>query len=168
MKRSNLALIGMPGAGKSTFGVVLAKALAMTFIDTDLLLQSRYQASLQTQLDNHGVAALRQREAELIRQLDCEHSVIATGGSAVYSPAAMAQLQQLGRIIYLQASEPVLRQRIHNMQCRGIASPPEHSFNTIYRERTPLYEQYAELTLNTDNEVHWERAIGEVTRWLNG
>lgn len=153
---TNIVLIGMPGSGKSTFGVLLAKIAAKAFIDTDLLIQSDFNASLQSQLDEFGYQELRHREAQVLLKIACENTVIATGGSAVYSDEAMRHLAKTGVLVYLQASEKTLEQRINNMASRGIAKAPEQSFQQLYQQRVPLYEQYASLTINTEQPEHIE------------
>lgn len=156
MNKSNIVLIGMPGVGKSTFGVVLAKVAAKAFIDTDLLLQNQYEASLQNQLDLFGYQELRRREAEILLDLRARNAVIATGGSAVYSAEAMQHLAKKGTIVYLQASENTLLGRINNMASRGIAKAAEQSFHDVYQERVPLYERYADITLDVNSAANAE------------
>jgi shikimate kinase len=145
---NNVVLVGMPGAGKSTLGVLLAKALGYDFVDSDLLIQRRAEQTLAAYIQSHGYAALRALEAEVIQTLVLERTVIATGGSAVYSVDAMSHLQAMGRIIYLRCPLAVLRQRIEGAEDRGIAAPAGQSLSDIEAERTPLYAGYANLTLD--------------------
>ena len=145
---NNVVLVGMPGAGKSTLGVLLAKALGYDFVDSDLLVQRRAEQTLAAYIQNYGYAALRGLEAEVIQTLVLERTVIATGGSAVYSVDAMTHLQALGRIVYLRCPLAVLRQRIEGAEDRGIAAPTGQSLSDIEAERTPLYNGYANLTLD--------------------
>ncbi|MBA1145753.1 shikimate kinase [Ectothiorhodospiraceae bacterium WFHF3C12] len=140
----------MPGAGKSTVGVLLAKALALGFVDTDLLIQSAEGRTLQDIVDSEGHFALRRIEERELRRLNVTHQVIATGGSAVYSPAAMDALRARGIVTYLRASLDTLNARITNQGTRGIAKGPEQSFADVYSERTPLYERYAEVIVDCD------------------
>ena len=148
--KSNIVLIGMPGSGKSTIGVILAKRSAHDFIDTDLLIQSDTQRSLQDIMDQDGYLALRTIEARVLRTLDVDNHVISTGGSAVYSDTAMQHLRKKGTIIYLEVSLDTLRTRITDYETRGIAKRPEQSFDELYIERTQLYRRYADLTITGD------------------
>lgn len=144
----NIVLIGMPGVGKSTLGVLLAKQQAMDFVDTDLLIQHEQQRTLQHILDERGYVALRQMEADILCTINCNNSVIATGGSAVYCPAAMNHLKTNGIVVYLSCDLAVLKQRIDNLETRGIASPPQQSLLDIFNERTALYSTYADITVD--------------------
>lgn len=146
-QRPNLILIGMPGAGKSTIGVLLAKELARDFVDTDLLIQLRKGKTLQDILLEEGHEALRAIEAEVLQSVSGEGLVIATGGSAVYSESAMAHLRRQGQTIYLQLPLEIIRQRITNPDTRGLAKPEGQSLEELYQERLPLYQRYADITI---------------------
>ena len=148
----NISLIGMPGAGKSTVGVVLAKQMGMQFIDTDILIQIREHATLEQILQQQGYLALRAIEGQIIQQLDVQNSVIATGGSAVYNQGAMQNLQRLGKVVYLRVSPQQLSERLGDFAQRGIAAATTISLAQLLEERTPLYEQYAQYALNSE---HW-------------
>ena len=148
----NISLIGMPGAGKSTVGVVLAKQMGMQFIDTDILIQIREHATLEQILQQQGYLALRAIEGQIIQQLDVRNSVIATGGSAVYNQGAMQNLQRLGKVVYLRVSPQQLSERLGDFAQRGIAAATTTSLAQLLEERTPLYEQYAQYALNSE---HW-------------
>ena len=149
--RKNLALIGMPGSGKSTFGQAVAKAFAMAFIDTDDLIVDAFSKPLQDQLDEVGYLELRRREEAVISQLSCESTIIATGGSAVYGTTAMAHLAESSVIAYLEVSEAELLRRIDNMATRGIAKAEGQSFSEMMQERVALYQHYADVTLCAEN-----------------
>ena len=153
MTKSNLVLIGMPGVGKSTVGVVLAKHLGMNFIDTDLLIQSRAGARLQQIINKRGLNYFLELEEQVIVDLSEQRSVIATGGSVIYSPLAMDALRRDGHLIYLKISLPQLQQRIDDMGERGVVIEKNQSFSDLYDSRTRLYEQYAELTVDCDNQT---------------
>nr|WP_282755678.1 shikimate kinase [Desulfuromonas thiophila] len=146
----NLTLIGMPGAGKSTLGVVLAKRLSLGFVDTDVLIQVNRGKALQQILDEAGYLELRRIEEEEILRLQVERHVIATGGSAVYSAAAMAHLQRLSTIVFLDVAFDEICRRIHNFDSRGIACAPGQSFAELYQERLLLYRRYAEITIDAN------------------
>ncbi len=148
MRTSNLVLIGMPGAGKSTVGVLLAKALGMSYLDTDLLLQEREGRLLQELIEAEGTAEFLRREEALILALEARGAVIATGGSAVYGPAAMERLMRDGTIVYLKAALEALERRVMNMASRGIVMPKGSTLAGLYAERAPLYEKYADLTFD--------------------
>lgn len=149
--RSNIVLIGMPGSGKSTIGVILAKRTSHDFIDTDLLIQSAEHRSLQDILDQDGYLRLREIEARVLQGLDLENHVISTGGSAVYSDEAMQHLRSIGVCVYLDVSVETLRKRITDYETRGIAKRPDQSFADLFDERTRLYRKYADITINGDN-----------------
>ena len=163
-----VVLIGMPGAGKSTVGVLVAKHLGLGFVDTDILIQERAGRRLQQILDEAGYRELRRLEEEAILALHAGGAVIATGGSAVYSERAMRHLGALGRIVYLKAGCGLLAARIDDYERRGIANPGGQRFEEIYLERTPLYERYADAVVAVDGLSHEEvaravmAAVGEL------
>lgn len=155
----NIILIGMPGAGKSTVGVILAKTLGMQFIDTDILIQQQTGRKLQEILDTDGPDAFRQIEEETILSLAGQdqkeqsashfsaYAVIATGGSVVWSRAAMEHVKAIGVVVYLEISYPEMEKRIRNITTRGIVLLPGQTLRTMYESRVPLYEQYADYTI---------------------
>ena len=147
----NIVLIGMPGSGKSTVGVILAKMTSRNFIDTDVLIQVSQGRSLQTIVDNDGYLVLRQVEEEEILALNCKHHVIATGGSAVYGPKAMEHLKSNGIIIFIDVDLPTLESRVTDYKSRGLAIPPGQSFAELFEERLKLYKQYADVTIHATN-----------------
>jgi shikimate kinase len=152
---TNLILIGMPGAGKSTIGKLLAELTKLGFLDTDLLLEAREGRSLQQIVDQDGYLGMRAAEERLILSLDCAHQVIATGGSVIYSESAMQHLQNLGRIIFLHLALAELLPRLADLDTRGLVRRPGQSITDLYAERLPLYRRYADLTidcLNLDQE----------------
>lgn len=145
--RANIVLIGMPGSGKSTTGVVLAKQCGRAFIDTDVLIQTQQGRSLQEIVDKDGYLALRAIEERVLLALSVDNSVIATGGSAVYSEAAMAHLRSNGVIVFLDADRETLEARVRDFAKRGLAKRPDQTFSELYEERRPLYERYANVTV---------------------
>lgn len=145
--KTNLTLIGMPGAGKSTVGIILAKNLGLGFIDTDVLIQINRQKTLQQILDESDHLNLRAIEEEEILKLNISHHVIATGGSAAYSEKAMVHLQRISTIIFLKVSFEEIERRIRNFATRGIAKSREQTFGELFDERQVLYHRYAEIVL---------------------
>jgi shikimate kinase len=143
----NIILIGMPGAGKSTVGVLLAKRLGYQFVDTDLLLQTQQNRRLQQIIAENGLDAFKRLEEEILCNLQASHSVVATGGSAVYSQRAMARLKQLGLLVFIDIPLAVLLQRVNDMDSRGLVIGPDETYEDLYRERQPLYRKYAEVTI---------------------
>lgn len=150
-EEKNLVLIGMPGSGKSTIGVLLAKKTSRDFLDTDVLIQSHEHRSLQDIVDNDGYMALREIEEKWVTTLQVENTVISTGGSVVYSDNSMAHLAQNGIIIFLDVALDILQQRITDYDQRGIARRPDQSFKELFAERAELYQRYADITIASGN-----------------
>ncbi|MFK7830371.1 MAG: shikimate kinase [Congregibacter sp.] len=140
---TTISLIGMPGVGKSTVGVILAKLIGLEFSDTDLAIQARESRSLQDILENDGHLRLRAIEEEVLLNVALENRVLATGGSVIYSATAMQRLEAAGPVVYLRADVNTLVERVALNPQRGIASGASQTFEDIYAERTPLYERYA-------------------------
>jgi shikimate kinase len=154
--RSNVVLIGMPGSGKSTVGVILAKQTARDFIDGDVIIQTSEGRSLQDIVDRDGYMALRRIEERVLLGISLRNHVIATGGSAVYSQAAMFHLKSDGIVVFLDADLPTLAGRIHDFGTRGLAKSPGQSFADLYEERLPLYRRYADLVIQCGKLTHEE------------
>ncbi|HHW49801.1 MAG TPA: shikimate kinase [Clostridiaceae bacterium] len=148
----NLVLIGMPASGKSTIGVLLAKTLGMDFIDTDLLIQKSEGALLQDIIINKGIDRFIQIEQEIITKLNCTNCVIATGGSAVYGEKAMEHLKLNGIVVYLEASYEEIKRRLTNIKSRGIVFVKGQDLFSLYNERMPLYQKYADISINCDGK----------------
>ncbi len=148
MLKQNIVLIGMPGAGKSTIGVLLAKTLGMAFVDTDLLIQEKAGRLLQEIIVEDGVAAFLRFEENVICDLQATQSVIATGGSAVYSKRAVDHLKKTGLLVYLNLPYDEIERRIDNMSTRGIAIEQGRTLRDLYDERIALYEKYADLIVD--------------------
>ncbi len=145
----NIVLIGMPGAGKSTIGVLLAKRMAMDFVDTDVLIQTSQQRTLQTIVDADGQAALRKIEEDVLLSLTRQHCVIATGGSAVYSVRAMNYLKTNSVVVFLDVDLATLEARVKDFSERGLAKDPDQTFAQLFAERLPLYQKYADITIKS-------------------
>ncbi len=151
--KSNVVLIGMPGAGKSTLGIVLAKILGMNFVDADLLIQSQCDKTLQKIIDACGPDGFIEVENQVLSEIDESNAVISTGGSAVYSHAAMEHLSEIGLIVYLKITYEELKNRLSDLQERGVVlkGGMSMSLEDLYKERQPLYEEYAELVVDVND-----------------
>lgn len=147
---NNIVLIGMPGAGKSTIGVVLAKVLGKKFIDTDILIQEREQKLLQEILDEKGTMEFLKIEEKVLMSAAFKNTVIATGGSAVYSESAMENLKRNGISIYLKLPYNEIKNRLQDITTRGVVMGNNQSLLDIYKERIPLYEKYADLEVDCE------------------
>ena len=147
----NIILIGMPACGKSTVGVVLAKTMGKSFLDTDLLIQEREGDILQNLVDKLGYEHFVKLEEKAIETVKVVNTVIATGGSVVYSHIAMEHLKELGRTIYLKLPYEVVDERLHNISTRGIAMGKGETLKSLYEKRVPLYEQYADIVIEGEN-----------------
>lgn len=148
----NLILIGMPGSGKSSVGVVLAKALGLRFLDADLLIQEREGALLQQLIDRRGVDAFLDLERDVICSLDCRGTVVAPGGSCVCREESIAHMRRLGTVVYLQLSLSEVEGRVTNLATRGVALEPGQTIADVYRYRAPLYQRCAHLTVPADGQ----------------
>jgi len=155
--KSNIVLIGMPASGKSTLGVQLAKWLSMGFIDTDLLVQARVGTSMQTFQDANGMADYQALECDTVQAVVCENCVVATGGSAVYCDGAMAHLQSLAKIIFLDVPMDEIKQRIGDISERGVVIQSGMTLNDLHAERRPLYLKHADVVIDcsgkTENQL---------------
>lgn len=168
MMPSNIVLVGMPGSGKSTVGVILAKLTGRDFIDTDILIQSTDGRSLQEILDSDGYLALRGIEERILCGLSCRNHVIATGGSAVYSRSAMEHLRTDGVVVFLDVDLAVLESRDLALESRGIAKRPDQSFAELFQERSALYTAYADLVIACSGLSHERVCVEIMERLLRG
>lgn len=150
---SNIILIGMPGCGKSTVGVVLAKTLGIGFVDTDLIIQQREKRLLQNIIDADGIDYFLDCEAQAVKTVDCDNSVIATGGSVVFREEAISHLKKNGKIFYLNVPLDEIKRRLNNISTRGIAAKKDDSIENIFLERSPLYEKYADFIIDLTNST---------------
>lgn len=165
MKKKNMILIGMSGAGKSTLGVLLAKALGKHFTDTDIIIQQQTGKLLQEIIDTEGVSEFMSIEEEIVSSLNLENTVIATGGSVVYSEKAMHALKRNGIVIYLLVDYEELAKRLSNITTRGIVFKGSNDLHSVYEERLPLYDKYADITVNSTGKGI-EDSIAEIIRAL--
>ncbi len=163
---NNLALIGMPGAGKSTLGVLLAKRTARSFLDTDLLIQKAEGAPLQQIIEQRGVESFRSIEERIVLELDGSSCVIATGGSVVYSQAAMEHLGRLGQRIYLDVPFAELERRLGDLDKRGVIRAPGQDIESLLAERRALYERWADIRVDCGNLAH-DATVDAIIRALD-
>ncbi len=162
----NIVLIGMPASGKSTVGVILAKVLGMNFIDTDLVIQNREEALLHEIIKSKGVEGFLKCEEDAVLSLDTDNSVIATGGSVVYSEKGMKHLSEAGKVVYLKVDKKELFSRLKNINERGVVLRGGESLEEMYDERSVLYEKYAELVIEEVNSSI-EDTVGKIIDSLN-
>lgn len=150
MKKSNIVLIGMPGVGKSTIGVVLAKVLGYDFIDADLVIQEKEKKLLREIIAEVGAEGFIEVENRINSSIEAEHSIIATGGSVVYGAEAMAHLKEIGTILYLKLPYEELQKRLRDIKGRGVVLKDGQTLKDLYDERVPLYEKYADLIVDEE------------------
>lgn len=146
--KNNIVLIGMPGAGKSTVGVLLAKALNYDFVDTDLIIQKENNKKLFEIIEEKGLEEFIRIENETLGRLETKGAVIATGGSAIFGKEAMEHLSNMGHIVYIRLSCQEIIRRVNNITTRGIAMKKGKTMEDVYKERVPLYEKYADITVD--------------------
>ena len=146
----NIVLIGMPGVGKSTIGVLLAKHLGYSFLDTDIFIQATEGKTLQQLIQKHGISDFCELEQDYILSISLSCHVIATGGSVVYGNAAMKHLKADSVVIHLELSLDRLQKRLNDLDARGVAIAPGRDLSDLYAERHPLYLKYADQTVETD------------------
>ncbi len=163
--KSNIILIGMPAAGKSTIGVLLAKTILKGFVDTDLIIQSRYGCGLCDIIEKEGTDAFLQIENDIICSEEYRNSVVATGGSAVYGEGAMSHLKADGIAVYLEISLDEIKKRIGNITTRGVAMKNGTTLEELYEERLPLYNKYADITVSCNNKTA-EEIVTEIVERL--
>ncbi|MBQ7837645.1 MAG: shikimate kinase [Clostridia bacterium] len=159
----NIVLIGMPGAGKSTIGVLLAKSTLMDFTDTDLLIQKKYSSALCDIINEKGIDEFLKIENDVICEAEFHNCVVATGGSAVYGEKAMEKLKNSGTVVYLKVDAAELKKRINNIHTRGIAMKEGTTIDELYSERAPLYEKYADITVDCASLTP-EQCVDEIIR----
>lgn len=151
-EKSNIVLIGMPGAGKSTLGVVLAKIINFDFLDADLVIQKKYGQTLQAIINERGPLGFIEAENHALKEIDVRNTIVSTGGSAVYSAEAMEHLRQQGTVVYLKISYEELTKRLGDLQERGVVMKGGMgmSLADLYEERLPLYQQWADITVDVE------------------
>ncbi len=163
---AHISLIGMPGVGKSTVGVLLAKAISWSFLDTDVCIQVTEERRLPDMIQTEGIEAFVRMEQRYVLSLDRRRHVIATGGSVVYGPAAMQHLKSLGAIVHLDLPLNLLENRLQNLNGRGLAMAPGQTLHGIYQQRHSLYREYADLTVPCEGRSQ-EEIVDEVVTGLS-
>lgn len=164
-KKDNIILIGMPGAGKSTVGVLLAKALTYNFLDTDISIQRRENRRLQDIIEESGLEAFVDIENRVLSRLEVDGCVIATGGSAIYGEKAMEHLKTIGTVVYIRLSLEEIERRVCNITTRGIAMKKGMTLADVYEERVPLYEKYADIIVDGE-KTSIEQCVERVIKQL--
>lgn len=161
MKRTNIVLIGMPGVGKSTVGVILAKVLGYRFVDADLVIQETEGRLLHEIIEAEGAEGFIAVEERVNSRIEAEHAIIATGGSVVYGSRAMEHLREIGVIIYLKLPYEELNRRLHDIKGRGVVLKSGQTLRDLYDEREPLYEKYADYTID-EYQLNVEETIEKI------
>jgi len=159
----NIILIGMPGAGKSTVGVVLAKVLGYKFLDSDLVIQEKEGKLLSQLIEENGDAGFIEIENDVNKSIEVEHAVIATGGSAVYGTEAMEHFKNIGTVIYLEVPFEEIKNRVGSLKDRGVVSNGKENIEDIYADRVALYEKYADVIIK-----EWDIPIRETVKKILG
>lgn len=162
----SIILIGMPGSGKSTVGVILAKSLGIDFVDTDLLIQRREKRLLQDIIDKDGIDFFLDSERDTVLDVNEKNAVIATGGSVILREDAMNHLKKLGKVIFLDVSVNELERRLSNIKTRGVAAEKGESVKDIYDKRFLLYKKFADITVNADS-LSCEQTVNIICERLN-
>ena len=165
MQSSNIILIGMPGVGKSTIGVILAKLLGYQFLDADLLIQQQEKKLLKDIICERGTDEFIEIENRVNAGIVAEHTVIATGGSVVYGKEAMRHLKEIGTVVYLEVSYHTIEKRLADIKGRGVVLRENQSLLDLYEERTPLYEKYADVKV-TEEHLNVEQTIERLVEEL--
>ncbi len=164
--KKNIVLIGMPGVGKSTVGVILAKLIGYKFVDTDLIIQEKEKKLLREIISEQGIDGFIETENRILSSIDMKEAVIATGGSVVYGNDAMKKLSEKSIVVYLKLDYNKLKYRLGNIKNRGVVIRNGQSLNGLYKERVPLYEKYADVTID-ENGCNVEKTVSKILAAVN-
>ena len=159
---NNIVLIGMPGSGKSTIGVILAKKLGYDFVDTDNLISDREKTTLQDIIDKKGVSEFLKIEGIVGEELNIDNTVIATGGSMVFSDSAMKNLLSGSKCVFIDVSLPEIKRRVKNIDTRGIAMEKDDTLDTLYEKRMPKYREYADITVEVKKNSKIDNVVSKI------
>lgn len=159
---NNIVLIGMPGSGKSTIGVILAKRLGYDFVDTDTLISDREKTTLQDIIDKKGVSGFLEIEGIVGKELQVDNTVIATGGSMVFSNDAMKNLLNNSKCVFIDVPLPEIKRRVKNIDTRGIAMEKDDTLDTLYEKRMPKYREYADITVEVKQNSKIENVVSKI------
>ena len=162
----NIVLVGMPGCGQSTVGVLLATTLGLSFTDTDLLICAKEEDTLQNIIEEKGLSYFEAVENEVGETLKVKNTVVATGGSMIMYEKAMAHLKEIATVVYINVSLSELKRRLVNIKTRGITFAEGETLDDIFDIRTPLYQKYADITVNAD-DFTIEETVTKLTEMLN-
>ncbi|MGO5174257.1 shikimate kinase [Ruminococcus sp. LCP21S3_E8] len=159
---NNIVLIGMPGSGKSTIGVILAKRLGYDFVDTDNLISDREKTTLQDIIDKKGVSEFLKIEGIVGEELNIDNTVIATGGSMVFSDSAMKNLLKDSKCVFIDVPLPEIKRRVKNIDTRGIAMEKDDTLDTLYEKRMPKYREYADITVEVKQNSKIDKVVSKI------
>lgn len=168
MFEANLTLIGMPGAGKSTVGIVLAKMLCKTFIDADIVIQNNEGKRLHKIIEEIGNERFLKLENNTLANLKVHNSIISTGGSAVFGKEAMAHLKKTSTVVYLKVPYDIIEKRLGSLKRRGVILDEGQTLRDIYEIRTPLYEKYADIVIDCDNSCDIQETALKIAELFEG
>ncbi|MCI5617426.1 MAG: shikimate kinase [Ruminococcus sp.] len=163
---NNIVLIGMPGSGKSTIGVILAKRLGYDFVDTDNLISDREKTTLQDIIDKKGVSEFLKIEGIVGKELNIDNTVIATGGSMVFSDSAMKNLLKDSKCVFIDVPLPEIKRRVKNIDTRGIAMEKDDTLDTLYEKRMPKYREYADITVEVKQNSKIDNVVSKILDML--
>ena len=163
---NNIVLIGMPGSGKSTIGVILAKRLGYDFVDTDNLISDREKTTLQDIIDKKGVSEFLKIEGIVGEELNIDNTVIATGGSMVFSDSAMKNLLKESKCVFIDVPLPEIKRRVKNIDTRGIAMEKDDTLDTLYEKRMPKYREYADITVEVKQNSKIDNVVSKILDML--
>lgn len=163
---NNIVLIGMPGSGKSTIGVILAKRLGYDFVDTDNLISDREKTTLQDIIDKKGVSEFLKIEGIVGEELNIDNTVIATGGSMVFSDSAMKNLLKDSKCVFIDVPLPEIKRRVKNIDTRGIAMEKDDTLDTLYEKRMPKYREYSDITVEVKQNSKIDNVVSKILDML--
>jgi shikimate kinase len=163
--KTNIVMVGMPGAGKSTVGVLLAKDISMNFMDVDVFIQGHESRRLQDIIDNDGIDVFKELEEKYLKDINVNSYIISTGGSAIYSQSGIAHLKEHGVVVYLSINLETLKVRLGDFSTRGVVIKPGQTFLDLYEERCKLYTAAADIIIDCNGKTQ-EQIVAEIRKIL--